>query len=54
MVSFYIDGVLYQSVADAPFQVWWSLEPGQHQVSAIAQLADGQSIQSETVSFRVK
>jgi 1A family penicillin-binding protein len=53
-VTLWMDGVQIAQFESEPYQIWWSLIPGTHQVWARASLPDGQSIQSQTVSFTVE
>ena len=53
-VSLWLDGQLLASFAAAPYQFWWPLAPGEHQLWAEARLGDGQTVQSAVVKFVVK
>jgi penicillin-binding protein 1C len=53
-ITFYLDGTIYQRVSEIPYQTWWTLQIGNHELWAEALLADGQVLRSETVTFVVK
>jgi 1A family penicillin-binding protein len=53
-VTLCLDGVQIAHFEAGPYQAWWSLSPGLHQVWARAILPDGQSIQSPAVEFNVE
>lgn len=52
-VEFYIDNQLLQTDESVPFEVWWKLQPGRHQVYAIGFAVDEKEIISEPVVFEV-
>lgn len=52
-VQFWIDGIQIATVNEPPFQAWWMLEPGSHQVWAQAVTQDGEMILTQPVSFEV-
>jgi membrane carboxypeptidase/penicillin-binding protein PbpC len=52
-VTFYLDGAVVETVTSAPFEAWWALAPGTHQVRAEARLEGGEVVESEAVEFRV-
>jgi 1A family penicillin-binding protein len=53
-VTLWVDGAQIAQFEAVPYQIWWPLSPGLHQVWARATLPGGQSIQSPTVSFNVE
>ncbi len=53
-VTLWLDGVQIAQFNASPYQTWWQLSPGQHQVWARALLANGQTIQSQVISFDVE
>jgi len=53
-VHIWIDGILVSSNNDAPFEAWWPLSGGTHQVWADGLLPTGERVTSERVSFEVK
>ncbi len=52
-VTLYIDGTPLVTLASPPFEAYWTLEVGEHTVSAVGRLVDGSVVQSEAVPFRV-
>ncbi len=52
-IKFYVDDELYLVDDAAPFEVWWPLEPGNHQLYVEADTIDG-VVQSEPVLFFVR
>ncbi|MFP4321343.1 MAG: penicillin-binding transpeptidase domain-containing protein, partial [Anaerolineales bacterium] len=52
-VRYMLDGEPLASSDTAPFEIWWALTPGPHELQAVATLADGQTIESAVVPFRV-
>jgi len=53
-VTYYVDGAAVETVTSAPFEAWWMLAVGTHQVTAEARLAGGEVVRSEAVEFRVE
>jgi 1A family penicillin-binding protein len=53
-VTLWVDGVQVAQFNTSPYQTWWQLSPGQHQVWARALLENGQTIQSQVISFDVE
>ncbi len=53
-VVIYVDQQAFQSLGSAPFQTWWTLEPGIHQIYAIGVTENGETVTSNTVSIIVK
>jgi 1A family penicillin-binding protein len=53
-VTLWLDGAQIARFDSAPYQTWWQLSPGSHQVWARALLSNGKTIQSQTVSFNVE
>jgi hypothetical protein len=53
-VSLWIDGDLIQQFEGEPYQAWWQLASGTHQVWAQAKRSDGQAVTSERITFEVK
>jgi penicillin-binding protein 1C len=53
VISFWMDGEEIAQANQPPFETWWPLEVGLHQVWAEAQTTDGGFISSEVVSFKV-
>lgn len=52
-VSYWLDGNLIGTNYQAPFDLWWTLTPGPHELKAIAMTTDPASLESQLVSFRV-
>jgi penicillin-binding protein 1C len=52
-VSYWLDGQLIGTRYQAPFDLWWALTPGPHQLKAIAMTTDPARLASQTLSFRV-
>lgn len=52
-VSYWLDGALLTTVTEAPFEAWWALTPGEHDMVARAVLTDGRSLTSDPVPFQV-
>jgi 1A family penicillin-binding protein len=53
-VALWLDGAQIARFEVGPYQTWWQLSPGTHQVWARAVLPGGQSVQSQTVTFNVE
>jgi hypothetical protein len=52
-VNFWMDGKLLIHLSQQPYETWWQISAGQHQVWAEAQLASGEVLSSPVVSFEV-
>lgn len=52
-VSLWLDGILLVQLDQAPFQTWWALQPGIHQVWAQVILPTGEVVASPVVQFTV-
>lgn len=52
-VTYLLNGRALGTVSDAPWGLWWTLELGQHELTAQALLADGTQQISQTIYFRV-
>ncbi len=52
-VAYWLDGALLATVEEPPYEHWWSLQPGEHEISAVVELADGTRITTDPVLFRV-
>lgn len=53
-VSLWIDDGLLATLDTPPFEAWWTLSPGQHQVWAEGYDADGAHVVSQPVDFEVR
>ncbi|MCI0714133.1 MAG: transglycosylase domain-containing protein [Chloroflexi bacterium] len=52
-ITYELDGEPIASLEDYPFEFWWELTPGQHELTAIATLTNGDTLLSRPVPFRV-
>jgi len=52
-VVYRLDGDILAEVNTPPFEVWWALTPGEHELQAEAYLTTGESLLSPAVPFRV-
>lgn len=52
-VSLWVDGQELARFSEPPYQTWWLLQSGEHQVWAQAVRASGESITSQAVNFTV-
>src|SRR5690606_34943523 len=52
-VAYYVNDNLHDTKSDAPFDAWWQLAVGEWEVVAEATLADGTTLQSESLYFTV-
>jgi penicillin-binding protein 1C len=52
-VTFFVDGIPLAVVNSPPFQVWWTLTPGEHTISASGYDGSDRVIQSSAVSVTV-
>ncbi|MCC6613248.1 MAG: transglycosylase domain-containing protein [Anaerolineae bacterium] len=52
-VTYYMDGAALGTVERAPWDLWWSLTPGTHELSAQAVLADGTTQSTDPLPFSV-
>lgn len=52
-VAYWLDGDLLATVDQPPFDHWWPLVPGEHEITAVIDLDDGTSVATGAVSFRV-
>ncbi len=52
-VTYIMDGQMLGIVDRAPWELWWTLEYGQHELQATAVLADGTQQTSDSIPFRV-
>ncbi|HEX7432252.1 MAG TPA: transglycosylase domain-containing protein [Anaerolineaceae bacterium] len=53
-VTFYVDGVLIAMVPTPPYETWWPLSEGVHEVWASTTRSNGEKVTSQTVKFTVK
>jgi membrane peptidoglycan carboxypeptidase len=52
-VTYYLNGQAIGTVTSSPWDVWWPLEIGTHELTAVATLADGSTDTSEPIPFTV-
>jgi hypothetical protein len=52
-VTLYVNGEPLQTYQQAPYRLWWQLEPGTHEIYAIGETAGGQEYQSENITLIV-
>jgi 1A family penicillin-binding protein len=52
-VSYWMDGERLATEDQAPFDHWWALLPGDHELYAVVELADGTRVTTESIHFRV-
>lgn len=52
-VTYWLDGEPLARVDDAPFDYWWPLYPGEHELHAVVKLDDGSTLTTDAVPFRV-
>jgi hypothetical protein len=49
-----MDGIALTSFKNEPYETWWPLTVGMHQVWAEAITSNGDKVMSEKISFEVK
>lgn len=52
-VTYWLDDVPLATLDAAPFEYWWTLQPGEHTLYAVITRADGTTVTTDTVPFRV-
>jgi len=52
-VTVWVDGVLYQTMNEAPYETWWQLSLGEHQIWAETTTANGERIKTDIVTVHV-
>lgn len=52
-VTFYVNNVALGSVENRPYELWWPLAPGQHQLTAVGTTAEGETFISTAVDITV-
>ena len=53
-VTFLVDGQPVGRSTRLPFEIWWTLQPGAHHISAVALDADGEQVTSEGLWIEVQ
>jgi len=48
-----MDGEVLGTLTERPFDLWWVLQPGEHTVDAEVRLADGSTVTTDAIPFRV-
>ena len=54
LVTLYVNGSPLQTFDQAPYRLWWQLQPGTHEIYAVGETADGQSYASEPITLIVR
>ncbi|MGQ9849884.1 MAG: penicillin-binding protein 1C [Aggregatilineaceae bacterium] len=52
-VTYWLDDAPLSTVQQAPFDAWWTLQPGEHTLYAVVRRSDGTTLTTDSVSFRV-
>lgn len=52
-VTIWVDGISLATLNEPPFQFWWQLSPGEHQLWATGLTGDNRLISSELITFTV-
>lgn len=52
-VEYWLDGELLETVEQEPFETWWPIVPGEHEMEAVAITEDGERLASNMIPFRV-
>ncbi len=52
-VAYWLDDQRLATVTEPPFVYWWALTPGEHDLVAEVSLADGSTVMTDPVHFRV-
>lgn len=52
-VTYRMDGEVLGTLTERPFDLWWVLQPGEHTVDAEVRLADGSTVTTDAIPFRV-
>jgi len=50
-VTVYVDDAPLHTFTEPPYQLWWPLQPGEHRIHAVAEMADGSQMRSETITI---
>jgi hypothetical protein len=53
-LTFMVDGQPIGTVTDPPFETWWTLQPGAHQMSAVAEDETGTPITAEPIWIEIR
>jgi membrane carboxypeptidase/penicillin-binding protein PbpC len=52
-VTYWLDNETLGTVDQEPFDYWWALYPGDHDLYAVVDLSDGSAITTDSIHFRV-
>ncbi len=52
-VTYVLDGIRLGTIDETPFALWWSLQPGEHDLVAEVTLRDGSVLTTEAIHFQV-
>jgi penicillin-binding protein 1C len=52
-VTYWLDDAPLSTVQQAPFDSWWTLQPGEHTLYAVVRRSDGTTLTTDSVPFRV-
>lgn len=52
-VVYWLDGAELVTVSEKPFDYWWTLQPGDHELYAVVHLDDGGTTTTDAIWFRV-
>ena len=53
-VILYMDGTPLGAFGQAPYRLWWQLQPGRHEIYAAGETADGRTYESERIMLIVE
>jgi penicillin-binding protein 1C len=53
-VILYINGTPLGTFSQAPYRMWWQLQPGRHEIYAAGETADGRTYESERITLIVE
>lgn len=53
LVTLHVNGEPLQTFDQAPYRLWWPLEPGTHEIYAVGETETGQAYTSETITLIV-
>jgi len=52
-VTYWLDDAELATTSQSPFDHWWTLQPGEHDLYAVVTLNDGSTLTTERIHFRV-
>jgi hypothetical protein len=53
-VILYVNDTPLGTFGQAPYRLWWQLQPGRHEIRATGQTADGRTYESERITLIVE